>query len=174
MEALLWKSLAPSLCLEEPDTVLCLLGTSCPVGGVYDHPSINRRNSEVTLILEWSQNGTGITPVRPQICRKTEKAFGFSKCFLHAFQENKQNIFRSCFLSVCGHHSHNHNRKPLPSHRQRKNKMGLDGSQFKRRQRNWPDRFFFPSPIMAFSPFSPLALSVQSVPQMLCWCYPAS
>lgn len=44
-----------------------------------------------------------------------EKASGFSKCYLHAFQENKQNTFRSNFLSVCGHHPHNQNRKlPKP------------------------------------------------------------
>lgn len=74
------------------------------------------KESEVTLLLEQSQALTGITPNQTTVGRgDKKKATGFSKCYFNAFQENKQNIFRSNFLSVCGPRPHNQNRKPSPS-----------------------------------------------------------
>jgi hypothetical protein len=59
---------------------------------------------------------TGITLGKyHKFVREIEKAIGFSKWYLHVFQENKQNLN---FLSVSSQHPYNQNRKPTPSHRQ--------------------------------------------------------
>lgn len=97
----------PLIALLQLSTVSCL-GTSCPVGAV-----LFRFHQ---LLWEQSQDLTGITLSKHhKFVREIEKAIGFSKWYLHAFQENKQNLN---FLSVCSQHPYNQNRKPSPSHRQ--------------------------------------------------------
>lgn len=142
MEILLWIRMASSLCPGEArhyvtwglaaplrETYLCFSHQPKGIWG-YSFPGAKSR-------LDWHH---------PQSCHKsvgeTEKAIGFSQCFLHAFQENKMNHIQIQLLVCLWSSSILLEPETLPKPWTRKEGRGL-GWLPGWVQKNWLDRFSF-------------------------------
>lgn len=95
LEIPLWnKKQLLSCALERQGMVLCLLRTSCPVEKMLT--LFQPTEGNLRLLSSGAKSSLDWHP--PQSYHKfvgeTEKAIGFSKCYLHAFQANKQNIIQ--------------------------------------------------------------------------------
>lgn len=142
MDILLWKRTASSLGPGEARKAWCCVswGPATPLEKMpmlFPSAEGNPRllSPGVKSRLDWHHPWSYHT-----FLEETEKAIGSSKCSLHAFQENKQNTFRSNSWLFVGT-IHMIRTGSSPSFRQGRKRKDLDCSQVKRGQRNGINRF---------------------------------